>query len=187
MMSQPKDIYWMASPLLAHQRRAYSEKLSDLWVPSAIKLPEKEPRIFRKINHWTLEIGERCYELVVNRPKRKLKHCNLFKDFCRPDWVSKELWHKLRHHPDIKPHRKLVGQTRLTYEDIEKESELDCLCLPFHDALLSSARYAGTGSNVAFLRRLHLGNLQPWHVPSVHRQLSKLRESPLFTHFDSPR
>ena len=185
-MSQPKDIYWMASPLLAHQRRAYNEKLSELRVPSAIKLVEKEHRFFRNINHWTLEIGDRCYELAVKKPKLRVKDCNLFKDFCQPDWTLKERWHKLRHHPDVKPHRKLVGQTRLTYEEIEKESESDYLHLPFHDALLSSVRRAGPDSDVAFPRRFHLGNLQPRQVLSVHTQLSQLREPPLLTHFDSP-
>ena len=70
-MSSLNDIYWMASPLAIDQRNDLNDKGFNLIKPLARCIgPKNEIHVFRKIEHWTLEIDGKCYELSPDTKKK---------------------------------------------------------------------------------------------------------------------
>ena len=117
-MSLLKDIHWMASPLAIDQRNALNDKGIHLIKPLARFIdPKNEIHVFRKIQHWTLEIDGKCYELSPDT-KKKL---NLFKkttDMIKPHCIDATHWREIRESKMIEPEKRKIGQTRKTHDEI---------------------------------------------------------------------
>ena len=126
-MDSLKDIYWMASPLAIQERADFYEKRGRfLKRPASILEPKKEAHFFRKIQHWTLEINGKCYELSPET-KKKVKVIKKLADMCVPRTSDSKPWHDFRTEHSIEPERRKVGQTRMTHEEIEARSTCDYL------------------------------------------------------------
>lgn len=108
----------MSSPLAVERREQLSEKYKPL---KSFLDPSKEVRFFHKIKHWTLQIGDKCYELWPPSGGKKINWKKLGTDTCRPQEQPAEDWHKLRHDHGIRPELRKVGQTKLTYEEITSQ------------------------------------------------------------------
>lgn len=132
-MSSPlKEINWMACPLAIDQRNELNSKITTKISSSTSKNvrvlkhlrkpidPTKEVHVFRKIQHWTLEIDGKCYELSPDT-KKKLQVIKKATDMIKPHWIDVGKWREVREIRDIKPEKRTVGQTRKTHEEIMAE------------------------------------------------------------------
>lgn len=117
-MSSLKDIYWMASPLAIDQRIDLNDKGHRILKPVARYIdPKNEVHVFRKIEHWTLEIDGKCYELSPNT-KKKLTLIKKAYDMCEPRSVDAMQWRELKESQKIEPETRKIGQTRKTHNEI---------------------------------------------------------------------
>ena len=122
-MSSLKDVYWMASPLAIDQRNCLNDKkIKGLRHLSRYIDPKNEIHVFRKIQHWTLEIGDKCYELSPNT-KKKLRLIKKATDMIEPRWVEAIQWREIRESKKIEPEKRKIGQTRKTHDEIEAEGK----------------------------------------------------------------
>ncbi|KAL8882740.1 MAG: hypothetical protein Q9192_007532, partial [Flavoplaca navasiana] len=129
-MSSPlKDIYWLASPLAIDQRNELNAKINSRIDASSSKNiralkhlrkpidPSKEIHVFRKIQHWTLEVDGKSYELSPDT-KKKLQVIKKATDMIKPHWIDSNKWKEIRKTRDIEPERRHIGQTRKTHDEI---------------------------------------------------------------------
>lgn len=134
-MSAPlRDIYWMSSPLLIKQRESTLQKLEDLreseigqkLLPKARKLlaAKEEGRAFHKLKHWTLEVDGWCFELLPISAE-KMNKVKLWADACKPHVGKKKDWDDFRNKYHIVPERRLVGQTRMSNEEVAATGKFD--------------------------------------------------------------
>ena len=131
-MSSLKDIHWMASPLAIEQRLDLNSKRGKYLGPlTRVIDPTKEYHFFRKIQHWTLEIDGKCYELAPDT-KKKLKVIKLTTlvggDTCDPHDFDAEKWHQIRKKYNIEPEVRKVGQTRMSADEIKAKSKCGSVC-----------------------------------------------------------
>ncbi|KAL8721933.1 MAG: hypothetical protein Q9225_001489 [Loekoesia sp. 1 TL-2023] len=120
-MSSLKDIYWMASPLAIDQRNNFNGKHAKLMKPVARYIdPKNEIHVFRKIQHWTLEIDGKCYELSPNT-KKKLNVIKRTTDMIKPRWIPAMQWREIRESRKIEPEKRKIGQTSKTHDEIWAE------------------------------------------------------------------
>ncbi|KAL8936591.1 MAG: hypothetical protein Q9216_004852 [Gyalolechia sp. 2 TL-2023] len=127
-MAALKDVYWMSSPLAIDQRNVLNKEIDALQGRRArfanpMKKyidPKNEVHIFRKIEHWTLEVDGKCYELGPDL-KKKLPFIKKLYDMIKPTSKDATEWHDLRKKQQIKPERRKIGRTRKTHEEIEQE------------------------------------------------------------------
>ena len=133
-MAMLKDVYWMASPLAIDERNTLNEKIDTLQGISAkcaepLKKfidPKNEVHVFRNIEHWTLEVDGKCYELVPDHEKKRSLYQKLT-DMIKPASTDATKWHEIRKSKQIKPERRKVGQTQKTHKEIEEEG---MCCIP---------------------------------------------------------
>ena len=122
----PKDIIWMSSPLGIDQREAILKKLPMIR-GTRFDPKEKQAHIFQNIRHWTLQIGDRCYELwpVLGYGIKFKKLTDLVGgNTCAPRCVSASEWlHDKVIKQNVKIERRRVGQTSLSERKIEAEGE----------------------------------------------------------------
>ncbi|KAI4266556.1 MAG: hypothetical protein LQ337_008757 [Flavoplaca oasis] len=129
-MSSPlKDIYWLASPLAIDQRNELNAKINSRIDASSSKNiralkhlrkpidPSKGIQVFRKIQHWTLEVDGKSYELSPDT-KKKLQVIKKATDMIKPHWIDSNKWMEIRKTRDIEPERRHIGQTRKTHDEI---------------------------------------------------------------------
>lgn len=122
-----KDIYWMSSPLAIDQRNALNKEIDALQGRRArfakpMKKyidPKNEVHVFRKIEHWTLEVDGKCYELSPDL--KKLPFIQKLYDMIKPTVKDATEWHELRKKQQIEPERRKIGRTKKTHEEIWKE------------------------------------------------------------------
>ena len=120
-MSSLKLIYWMASPLAIDQRNALMDKGVNLIKPLAPYIdPKNEIHVFRKIEHWTLEVDGKCYELSPDT-KKKLNVIKKTTDMIKPRWIDATHWREIRESQMIEPEKRKIGQTRKTHDEILAE------------------------------------------------------------------
>ena len=120
-MSSLKDIYWMASPLAIDQRNHLNDKGIKLMKPVARYIdPKNEVHVFRKIEHWTLEIDGKCYELSPDT-KKKLHVIKKTTDMIKPHWIDVLQWREIRENRKIKPEKRKIGKTRKTHDEVWAE------------------------------------------------------------------
>ena len=120
-MSSPKDIYWMASPLAIDQRLDLNDKKKRFLKPMARYIdPKNEIHVFRKIQHWTLEIDGNCYELSPDT-KKKLHVVKKATEMVKPHSINATRWWEIRESKQIEPERRMIGQTRKTHDEILAE------------------------------------------------------------------
>ncbi|KAL8735168.1 MAG: hypothetical protein Q9166_001044 [cf. Caloplaca sp. 2 TL-2023] len=120
-MSSLKDIYWMASPLAIDQRNDLNDKKIKYLKPAARYIdPKNEIHVFRKIQHWTLEIDGRCYELSPDT-KKKLNAIKKATDMVKPHWIGSTHWREMRENKDIEPENRKIGQTNKSHDEIWAE------------------------------------------------------------------
>ncbi|KAL9613257.1 MAG: hypothetical protein Q9204_008909, partial [Flavoplaca sp. TL-2023a] len=129
MTSPLKDIYWLASPLAIDQRNELNAKINSRIDASSSKNiralkhlrkpidPSKEIHVFRKIQHWTLEVDGKSYELSPDT-KKKLQVIKKATDMIKPHWIDSSKWKEIRKTRDIEPERRHIGQTRKTHDEI---------------------------------------------------------------------
>ena len=132
-MSELKDIYWMASPLAIDQRNNLNDKGHKTLKPLARYIdPRNEIHVFRKIEHWTLEIDGRCYELTPDS-KKKLNLIKKTTDMIKPHCLDATHWREMRERKEIKPEKRKVGRTRKTHDEIQAEGKRSSfvISLPF--------------------------------------------------------
>ena len=125
-MSSLKDIRWIASPLAIDERNELNNKEIEALKPAARFIdPRNEIHVFRKIEHWSLEIGDKCYELT---PKTKTK-LNFIKkvlhmgDAIKPHWIDAAQWREIREAKEIEPETRKIGRTTKTHDEIWAEGE----------------------------------------------------------------
>ena len=122
-MSSLKDIYWMASPLAIEQRNDLNEKKHRLLKPMSRYIdPKNEVHVFRKIEHWTLEIDGHCYELSPDT-KKKLTLIKKATDMIKPHSIDAKHWREMRESKQIEPEKRKIGQTTKTHEEIVAEGK----------------------------------------------------------------
>ncbi|KAL8794208.1 MAG: hypothetical protein Q9182_007629 [Xanthomendoza sp. 2 TL-2023] len=120
-MSSLKDIYWMASPLAIEQRNELNQKKRRFLNPASRYIdPKNEIHVFRKIQHWTLEIDGRCYELSPDT-KKKIKSIKKATDMVKPHWVGSTHWKSMRESKEIEPEKRLIGRTDKSHDEIWTE------------------------------------------------------------------
>lgn len=125
---EEKNIYWLASPLAIDQCNDQLTKIANptrkrhlLHKPMARYIaPENEIHVFRKIQHWTLEIDGKCYELSPDT-KKKLKLIKKSTEMVKPHWIEWGKWRGITEVVGIEPERRLVGKTRMGHEEIMVE------------------------------------------------------------------
>lgn len=120
-MSLLKDIYWMSSPLAIDQRLDLNDKKKRLLKPVARYIdPKNEIHVFRKIQHWTLEIDGKCYELSPDT-KKKLHVMQKATEMVKPHSIDAISWWEIRKSKQIEPEKRRIGQTRKTHDEILAE------------------------------------------------------------------
>ncbi|KAL8683335.1 MAG: hypothetical protein Q9186_000719 [Xanthomendoza sp. 1 TL-2023] len=111
----------MASPLAIEQRNELNEKKKKFLNPASRYIdPKNEVHVFRKIQHWTLEIDGRCYELSPDT-KKKLKAIKKATDMVKPHWIGSTHWKTIRESKEIEPEKRLIGRTDKSHEEIWTE------------------------------------------------------------------
>ena len=80
--------------------------------------PKNEIHVFRKIEHWTLEIDGWCYELSPDT-KKKLHMIKKVTDSIKPHWIDAKKWFEMRDAKEITPEKRKIGQTRKTHDEIQ--------------------------------------------------------------------
>ena len=126
-MSSPKDIYWMASPLAIDQRNDLVDKEIKVLKPVNRYInPKNEIHVFRKIEHWTLQIDDKCYELSPDT-KKKLNVIKKLTDMIKPHWVDAGRWREMREIREIEPEKRKIGQTSKTHDEIWAEGRREIL------------------------------------------------------------
>ena len=135
-MSSLKDIYWMSSPLAIEQRNYLIDKEKHVKTHKFRKPvarfvdPKNEVHVFRKIQHWTLEIDDQCYELSPDL-KKKLPTIQKATDMIKPRSIEMKDWQEIRDNQKIVPEKRRIGQTKKTHEEIlaaSKRHFLRILC-----------------------------------------------------------
>ena len=135
-MSVLKDIYWMSSPLAIDQRLGLNDKKKRLLKPVARYIdPKNEIHVFRKIQHWTLEIDGRCYELSPDT-KKKLHVIKRATEMVKPHSIDAVRWWEIRESKQIAPERRKIGQTRMTHDEIKTEGSCDSFRTPTFETWL---------------------------------------------------
>ena len=113
----------MASPLAIDQRNDLNEKkIKGMSHVAKFIDPKNEVHVFRKIQHWTLEIDGRCYELSPDL-KKKLPVIKKTTDMIKPLWTLAVEWHEIRESKKIEPERRKIGQTTKTHDEIWVEGK----------------------------------------------------------------
>ncbi|KAL8815054.1 MAG: hypothetical protein Q9223_005773 [Gallowayella weberi] len=102
-MSSLKDIYSMASPLAIEQRNELDEKRKKFLKSASQYIdPKNEVHVFRMIQHWTLEVDGRCYELSPGTEK-KINVVKKATDMVKPHGVGSSHWKTIRESKEIEP------------------------------------------------------------------------------------
>ena len=125
-MSSVKDIWWLSSPLGIDRREHLLAKTKYKPLKNFLD-PSKEVRFFHKIKHWTLQIGDKCYELWPKAGK-KIQFTRFTSDLCEPQERHADEWHKMRADHGIRPEVRKVGQTRMMDEEIKEQCEYTAFC-----------------------------------------------------------
>ena len=112
----------MASPL------GIEKRIKDTGKPRSFQFFTNDHHNFRKFHHWTLEVGELCYELVVSDSKKNSLTFANPTDFCAPSASNASDWLELRTSHGIEPEKWKVGQTKMTPEVIWAEGKRHCVC-----------------------------------------------------------
>ncbi|KAL8786804.1 MAG: hypothetical protein Q9195_008062 [Heterodermia aff. obscurata] len=111
----------MASPLAIDQRLDLNDKKKKFLKPVARYIdPKNEIHVFRKIQHWTLEIDGNCYELSPDT-KKKLHVIKKATEMVKPHSINATQWWEIRESKQIEPEKRKVGQTRKTHDEILAE------------------------------------------------------------------
>lgn len=82
--------------------------------------PKNEVHVFRKIEHWTLQVDDKCYELSPNL-KKKLHIVRKATEMIEPHWIHAKEWTRMRESKQIFPEKRKVGQTSKTHDEIQAE------------------------------------------------------------------
>lgn len=112
-----KDVYWMASPLAIRRRNKLNQEIDALqgrrakFAKPMKKYISNEIHVFRKIEHWTLEVDGKCYQLSRDRNEDKIK----------PVPIDANEWYDIRKKNQIDFERRKVGKTDKTHAEIVDE------------------------------------------------------------------
>ena len=170
-MSELKDVYWMATPLAIDQRNNLNDKKRRFLKPAARYIdPKNEIHVYRKIQHWTLEVDGMCYELSPDT-KKKLTLIKKTTDMVKPHSIDATEWREIREIKEIKPEKRRIGQTRLTHTQIEEEGKFVVFWPLYHHGTRFGKIKVAHGT---FHSRLHMDRLQQRLVRFLYPELPKL-------------
>ena len=107
-MAQQKDVHWMSSPLALSKRN--KDRRAKFAKPMR-KCISNEIHVFQKIEHWTLEVDGKCYQLSRGPDKDKIK----------PVPIDATEWYDIRRKKQIEFERRKIGKTVKTHMEIVDE------------------------------------------------------------------